>query len=251
MDRTNKELIRNLITRLGLARLHLLIRKVKGENVDHLLLSSLSERFSAIYTNRVWLNGRQAGSLSGSGSEIDNTGSVRSRVADLLSGFGIQALLDVGCGDFNWMKEVQLSCLYIGIDIVTEIIARNARVYGSPQRTFFVLDATRDKLPVADAALCREVLFHLSFRDIWRLIDNLRDSQTMFLIATNDSGLQRNADILSEDFRLLNLREAPFLFPAPILSIADDALAQGRVLSVWRVADLTAQATQRRRRTSV
>jgi SAM-dependent methyltransferase len=236
--RTAKEITRDLIAKAGLSRLHISIRKLRGQNVDHLFFESLSERFSAVYENRVWLNGRTNGALSGLGSELENTESVRHGLAELLKSLDTRSLLDVGCGDFTWMKEVQFPFRYVGIDIVHEVVERNNALYRSERRSFQVMDATRDPLPTADTILCREVLFHLSFADIWRLVENVRNSGSSFLIATNDNNLKYNADILSGDFRMLNLHKAPFFFPSPAQSIPDDGVLPDRTLLAWKVADL-------------
>jgi hypothetical protein len=127
----------------------------------------------------------------------------------------------------------------VGVDIVGDVIEANASLYGSARRSFRVLDATSGPLPPADTVLCREVLFHLSFRDIWRLIENVRNSGASFLIATNDDALKLNADAISGDFRLLNLRKAPFFFGEPLLSIPDGGVDPDRVLAVWSVSALS------------
>jgi SAM-dependent methyltransferase len=236
--RTAKEMVRDLIARTGLSGVHVTIRKLRGENVDHLLRGSLSERFTAVYENRVWLNGRAEGSLSGCGSEIENTESVRTHLAELLNLLNTRSLLDIGCGDFTWMNEVSFRFRYLGVDIVRDVIEKNNALYGSEQRSFQVMDATRDPLPPSDTILCREVLFHLSLADIRRLIQNVRTSGGSFLIATNDNDLRYNADILSGDFRLLNLHKSPFCFPRPAQAIPDDGVLPHRTLSVWELADL-------------
>jgi len=238
MSRVGKEIIRHWIAKTGLSRLHLRIRKARGQNVDHLFADSLAERFSLIYENRVWLNGRQSGSRSGLGSELENTAPIRIGIPELLKSIGSQTVLDVGCGDFHWMKEVQIPCSYVGVDIVQQVVEANIARYGSQNRTFHTLDATCDPLPRADTVLCREVLFHLSFSDVWRLVDNIRKSGASALVATNDNGLTLNADILSGDFRMLNLQKPPFSFPLPILSIPDSCVTPGRVLAVWMVSSL-------------
>lgn len=236
--RTAKEVTRDLIAKAGLNKAHVTIRRFRGQNVEHLLRESLSERFTAVYKNRVWLNGRSAGSLSGLGSELENTKSVRAHLAELLTFLGTQALLDIGCGDFAWMKEVSFPFRYIGVDIVQDIIQKNNSLYGSEQRSFHVTDATRDTLPRADTVLCREVLFHLSFADIRRMLQNVQRSGGAVLIATNDNDLRYNADILSGDFRLLNLHRSPFFFPRAAAAIPDDGVLPHRTLSAWKVADL-------------
>jgi 2-polyprenyl-3-methyl-5-hydroxy-6-metoxy-1,4-benzoquinol methylase len=238
LERDVKEVIRDSIAKLGLSRAHLRIRRATGQNVDHLFRPTLVERFSAIYQNRVWLNDRPSGSLSGLGSELVNTDKVRRELQPLLTELNTQTLLDVGCGDFLWMKEINLVCHYIGIDIVEDVIVANDKVYASETRRFQKLDATMDALPKADTVLCREVLFHLSFADIWRVLANIKRSQAVFLIATNDTGLKYNADIESGDFRLLNLLRAPFHLPLPSTSIPDDRLSRGRTLSVWKTSEL-------------
>jgi hypothetical protein len=73
IGRDVKELFRDAITRFGLNRLHLQLRRAAGENVEHLFRATLAEKFAAIYNNRVWLNNRLSGSLSGLGSELVNT----------------------------------------------------------------------------------------------------------------------------------------------------------------------------------
>ncbi len=204
----------------------------------HLLEDTLAGRFSAIYRNRVWLNDRRSGSLSGLGSEGASTAAIRRELPAELARLGAETLLDVGCGDFTWMNEVELPCRYIGIDIVPDVVAAAEMVYGSATRSFLVLDATSTPLPAADIVLCREVLFHLSFADIWRLLANVRRSGARFLIATNDTGHRINADILSGDFRLLNLRRPPFRFPEPRFAIPDRGVVPTRTLSVWGIPDI-------------
>ena len=81
-------------------------------------------------------------------------------------------------------------------------------------------------------------MFHLCFADIWKVLANIKRSQAVFLIATNDSGLRYNADIVSGDFRLLNLHRAPFYLPSPNISISDDRVSPGRTLSVWKTSEL-------------
>jgi hypothetical protein len=134
------------------------------------------------------------------------------------------------------MNEVKLPTRYIGVDIVQEVVKANAAQFESGSRTFHVLDATRDPMPPADTVLCREVLFHLSFEDIWRVVENIRNCGAKFMIATTDNDIQLNADIMSGDFRLLNLQKSPFHFPKAMLSIRDNGVAQDRELSVWEVS---------------
>lgn len=238
MFRTAKELMRRFLYRCGLGKLDVRFRVLKGRNLKHLYLTSLEERFSAIYKNQVWLCGRPTGSLSGRGSNLENTLYIRQGLPGILSELGTQTLLDLGCGDFGWLKEVELPCKYLGVDIVPHLIQENTALYGSEKRAFEQLDATRSPLPKADTVLCREVLFHLSFQDVWSVIDNLHNSRIGYLIATTDREWKVNADILSGDYRPINLHQPPWNFPAPLKTIADNAIDRGRMLAVWEVSSL-------------
>jgi hypothetical protein len=232
------EMTRHAIIKSGLNGVCLALRAATRRNVEHLRQQSLANRFSAIYQNRVWLNDRVQGSLSGLGSELDKTKSVRLHLQSLLAHLNTKTLLDIGCGDFNWMRELTLNCNYIGVDCVQHVIDENNAIYGRPGRIFSALDATTDPLPRADTVLCREVLFHLSFKDISALIRNVRASGASTLIVTTDADTDFNADIWSGDFRMLNLHKAPFHFRPPDLSIPDDGVMPGRTLGVWNLSQL-------------
>jgi hypothetical protein len=236
MWHTLKDAVRHVLFSLKLDKWYLWLRRAKGENLDHLYKESLQERFSTIYRNMVWRNGRECGSLSGLGSELESTLSIREKLPLMVARLEIKSLLDVGCGDFTWMQAVKLPATYIGVDVVREVIDANSRAFESPSRRFHVVDATRDSLPQADALLCREVLFHLSYQDIKRVLEKIKGTDAKYLLATTDTAVPFNRDIRSGDFRRLNLQKPPFSFPEPAASMPDGVVARGRVLAVWEVA---------------
>jgi len=238
LSRTLREIIRYLITRTGMTGVYLRWRKAMGQQVNYLDHARVQDRFSTIYENAVWRNGRAFGSLSGAGSDLESTGTIRAQLPSLLESLGTRVLLDIGCGDFNWMKELALDTDYIGADIVESVIKTNISKYQTKNRTFLVLDAIHDSLPASDTVLCREVLFHLSIDDIWRVIENIRLSGTQYLIATSDSDIRFNSDIISGDFRLLNLHRPPFHFPKAEAQIQDASISAARTLSVWKIVNL-------------
>jgi hypothetical protein len=107
---------------------------------------------------------------------------------------------------------------------VPDLIEGNAIRYGGERRQFRTIDATHDPLPHADAALCREVLFHLSFEDIWSLVENVRRSGTSFFIATTDRlldrfiGAVRHVDHHAQPVHLVDYFAAPGVDPVPARS---------------------------------
>lgn len=61
--------------------------------------------FTMIYRRGVW---RDSESRSGSGSNMRATEAIRAELPRMLEALQIKSLLDVPCGDFNWMKEIKL-----------------------------------------------------------------------------------------------------------------------------------------------
>jgi 2-polyprenyl-3-methyl-5-hydroxy-6-metoxy-1,4-benzoquinol methylase len=188
--------------------------------------------FTDIYRHNGW---QDAESVSGRGSTLAHTEVVRGELPRLLGELGARSLLDAPCGDFNWMRHVALGGVaYVGADVVPEMIERNRREYGGEGRDFLVLDLTRDRLPRADAILCRDCLIHLSFADALRALDNFRRSGARHLLATTHTSVRENADIETGAWRLLNLQLPPFNLPPPARLVVENA-ELSKCLGVWRL----------------
>jgi hypothetical protein len=234
--------IKKIIYASGLAHSKLYIKyyrlKRGNENIQHLLEKNRKKRFEKIYENKVWMNKPNARSSSGNGSELENTVNLRVELPKIISRLKITNLLDVGCGDWNWMSQVALPCNYIGIDIVESVIRQNKTIHGTPNKSFIVLDAVVDPLPVCDAVLLREVIFHLSYSDIDRMIKNIILVNPIYVIITSDKSIELNRDIRTGDFRMLNMEREPFFFPKPHISIQDNATISGRYMGIWKVSEL-------------
>src|SRR5215510_10574863 len=115
---------------------------------------SLATIFSEIYRTNAW---RDPESVSGRGSTLARTNVITSHLPLLLQELNADSLIDAACGDFNWMRHVDLDSIkYIGVDIVPALIVRNRQLYQTDQRTFALQDITKDLLPGADVVLCRD-----------------------------------------------------------------------------------------------
>ena len=183
-------------------------------------------------------------STSGPGSGLAETRELRAHLPGLLRDLQVRTLVDAPCGDFNWMQHVDLGVeLYIGVDVQNDAIAENQQRHGSATRRFVQADLVRDALPQADAILCRDLLVHLSFEDIARVLANFRRTGATYLITTTFPGDRPNVDIPSGSWRTLNLTLPPFNFPEPLRLIDEKCTeANGafsdKSLGVWRLADL-------------
>lgn len=200
-----------------------------------------SDIFSEISRNRSW----GGNSLSGRGSDLEQTASLRHHLVPLLDEYGLHSILDLPCGDFYWMKLVDLvDHQYLGGDLVEDLIRANEQNYGSENRQFVVLDLLHDPLPDADLILCRDCLIHLSLGDIFKALRNIKKSKIVYILTTSYPFLKRNTDILTGDFRAINLMLPPFNFPSPRAIIPEDPFPEHknnpnfiRELCLWRVDD--------------
>ncbi len=175
--------------------------------------SSLSERFSRIHEKNLW---ESKESDSGPGSEIAYTEGLRAWLIDNLPRLHIKRLVDVPCGDFNWMKLVlpRVNVDYFGFDIVAELIQKNQTLYGAERVQFGVANICEDTLPHCDILMVRDCLFHLSYADINKFLDNISGLEYRYLLTTThlvESGFA-NKDIVSGDHRALDLFAHPFNF---------------------------------------
>lgn len=196
--------------------------------------------FTYIYEKRVW---DASESISGAGSSLKATASIREELPNVFATMGIRSLLDAPCGDYHWMKEVDLDLdLYIGGDIVRPLIATLNERYGSDAHRFIHLDIIRDPLPDADAFLCRDCLLHLSNEDVLRALENAVRSPCRYLLASTYPDCERNTDIPTGMARPLNLCRPPFDLPEPIRILADPSVhVDEKCLALWDLDRIRAQ----------
>ncbi len=183
-------------------------------------------------------------SISGTGSYLENTEGVREAMPGLLRELKIATMLDAPCGDFNWMKEVDLGEIrYTGGDIVRNVVEYNRKEYGCDRRRFIHLDITQGPIPKTDLILCRDCLVHLSSEHIFAALRNFQQSGSEYLLTTHFTELVENKDIITIQWRPLNFCLSPFNFPPPVRLIDEKyqhprGLHRDKHLALWRLADL-------------
>jgi SAM-dependent methyltransferase len=218
---------------------HLRVRALLREKV---LRHSTQAIFTRIYRKNSWGN---AESVSGDGSDLNQTLVVRRELPALLAEFEITSILDVPCGDYHWMKEVDIGLRsYVGGDIVPELIEANQCKYGSATRRFAVLDITLAELPRMDAILCRDCLVHLPLDSAVDALGNCVRSGARYLLTTTYPGLvKRNKQLfITGNWRPLDLRLPPFSLPKPIRLINEECTEKcdykEKSLGLWKLAEM-------------
>jgi hypothetical protein len=196
--------------------------------------------FTAIY-RRNGFNGDE--SVSGPGSSLKGARVIAERLPGLLREFNVRTLLDIPCGDFNWMRRVPLGDVrYTGADIVEELVKRN-KEFESENVRFVRLDLLADPLPQSDLVLVRDCLIHLSYRDTLKALENVRRSKSRYLLTTTYPEHAFNHDIATGGCRAVNLALPPFGLPVPLLLIHEEYSEGGgpvsdKSLGLWEVSGM-------------
>lgn len=205
--------------------------------------------FVRIYEENGWENEE---SRSGHGSTLEQTKHIRAALPSILTELKISTLLDLPCGDFNWMQHIDFTAInvkYIGGDMVQDMIAQNRQKYGNGTNiSFETVDVLKDaqQLPTADAIFCRDLLCHLRLPDAIHAVRNMCKSGVKYLITTTFTDRLTNAEeLLLDMWRPLNMLKPPFNFPTP-LAVIDEKCTEDifgldfsdKCLGVWRISDI-------------
>ena len=121
-------------------------------------------------------------------------------------------MLDLGCGDWQFSKFLDLSSVsYLGVDVVESVIESNSTSYSASNIKFISRDITTYEIPKADLIICKDVLQHLSNKDVITILVKIITSSKFSLI-TNDFKPENteNKDIDNGDYRCLDLTLSPF-----------------------------------------
>jgi hypothetical protein len=194
--------------------------------------------FDEIYKKNRW-GDRE--SVSGPGSRLDRTDKIRRALPYLVDQYQIRSLLDIPCGDYNWMSLLSLKVDYTGADIVPDLIEKNQVHYRNENRKFMVLNLIQDRLPAVDLILCRDCLVHFSSADIKRALKNIKASGSKYFLSTTFPQRTINQEIVTGEWRPVNLCLPPFNLPAPVDLLEDSYDSPNyfdKHLGLWRVTDI-------------
>ena len=169
---------------------------------------TVEQVFTAIYERGVW---GTKDNKSGGGSTTEQTREIIQELPKLFQRYKIRSVLDLPCGDFTWMQQVDLSSItYIGGDIVESIINENTARFPSKNKHFQKLDIISDELPRVDLLLCRDCFIHLSQAHILQSLENILRSEIKYLLVTSFTDTPTNVDIITGEWRRVNMELAPF-----------------------------------------
>lgn len=192
------------------------------------------------------LNQKKSGSresASGPGSANAVTKTAKKLIVDTVKNKGIKRIVDLGCGDWNWMKTIRQEfsdVYYEGWDANQEMIDNLNDEFGNENTKFYVKDITTDKLDNFDLAICRDVLFHMEFSNALKVLTNIDNADIPHLITSCFLKVEKNTNIspynhIRSDwgFYKINLNIEPFnMSDFLVESLEEDIVNDGYVRSI-------------------
>lgn len=171
-----------------------------------MVLHTNSEVFDNIYTSNKWIFGSGTGSVA-----FFNKPYISFLNTFLEEHPDIHTIVDIGCGDWQIGRHIQLGeRTYIGCDVSNIIVNKSREKFGTDKITFVHLDAVTEELPKGDLVIIKDVLQHLPTHSAQGIIEKL--DAYKYVIMQNDifPDQEGNKDIKSGDFRPLDVTEEPF-----------------------------------------
>ena len=182
---------------------------------------SLEQTFTEIYRSSLWGSKE---SRSGPTSSLERTSQLRDNLPTLFKTLEITSIFDAGCGDWNWMRSVNLTGIrYIGADIVAPLIETLQTTYTSSNVHFQKMNILAEPPETADLWLLRDVANVYSWAEIDTLIEKFLDSGSRFLAITTieTESSEQPVDTQTPSWHPVDFFKEPFSFPQPILRLDD------------------------------
>lgn len=211
-------------------------------------MSDYKEIFSKIYDTYGF--GSEE-SRSGHGSTFEQTETIRNEIKKIVKEKGIKSVVDIPCGDFNWMRDIVFRFeSYFGGDIVPQCVAENNRRYSNSCIKFAEFDLIKDDIPECDLLIVRDVIGHLPIDEATKAVKNILKSKAKYILTTTwfnikdknyfKSHINRGAEGFGRFFPV-NLMSKPFNWPEPDYYVEEDFKVDSfdngnrKVLGFWEL----------------
>lgn len=157
-------------------------------------------------------------------------------------------LLDVPCGDMQWMSrflQTRTDVNYTGMDIVSDVIKHHLKKFSSRPWKFLNVDIVSEPVDFADYDLImtRMMMQHLTYGDVIRILQKFSNitrprHRPVFLLATTFSYTPGNRKLNVNNagrFEQLNLEIEPFRLMTPVCLFRDGPPRSVHFMGLWRL----------------
>jgi SAM-dependent methyltransferase len=131
--------------------------------------------FDKIYVSGAWGADGRTDLYSGPGSYEESVEDYVEFVREFISKYQLRSIVEIGCGDFSIASRyAAMVDSYLGVDVSSIVVDRNAKRYGSETINFVQADASKTDLPASDLCIIRQVLQHLDNETIAAMLRRTR-----------------------------------------------------------------------------
>jgi SAM-dependent methyltransferase len=204
------------------------------------------QAFAVVYETNGW--GRSpSGARYYSDSPPEASAPYSRFVSTFIAAHDVETVVDLGCGDFEAARAIDFGrARYIGVDIYSELVAHNRELYGTDRCEFVQADIVEDQLPHAQLCLVALTLYIMSFADVYRVLEKLRQYELVLITDGQpqlDAAARRNIDKPTDKYTREDyfgngfwLELEPFSLPIEV--VHDYVLASGEHIRtvLWRPA---------------
>lgn len=227
-----------------------IIKDNQLEQKPEIIKDNQLEVFERVYHDEGW-SSHQCESVSGTGSILKHTEELRSSLPEICKKYNINNILDVACGDFNWMKEiVHKFKFYRGADIVNDLIDSNKENYDKLENVEFITADIIEQFDLCikgksfDAIILKDVLVHFPDEYVNKVLSSVKTSGIKYVFITHFTDLNKNYDIPEfNGWRPQNFNLDPWNMGEPLEIIPslkeeysfDEKTMIDKTLSLWQI----------------
>ena len=164
------------------------------------------------------------------------------KLLKLFKQYGIASIFDSGCRTRDWICLLDFkkeNIKYIGGDISPSMVQYCKQNFIDYK--FLEHDCTTDLLPQVDLILSSDVMIHLNNQDKLKFLNNFVDSNSKYLLMTDDPWHEQNTELEFSDhgfpFANINWALAPWNF-SPALDFINDDIHNDQRLKLWSRAQI-------------
>jgi SAM-dependent methyltransferase len=174
----------------------------------------MEEAFNHIFHNKVWGVNLDNRPSSGPGSRANMATPFSEFLVDFFQEKKIQNIVDIGCGDFQYMREFDLSNYnYTGVDCVENIVDYNNKTFGKQNIRFIHNDGSNpERLPKGDVYIVKDVLQHWNNDSINAFLQGvIQNRKCRYIIIANCYSQEKDNQEIRHigDTRFLNAHMNP------------------------------------------
>lgn len=194
----------------------------------------MSRVFSEIHLTNAW---GHAETVSGPGSSLENTATLRRALPSLVTRYGLKRVVDAPCGDFNWMKTT--------VDIFDEYTASISSRNSLPPITgSSVAPAFASNAPISRATICLRATSSSAATASYTCRPGSYGMPSahsgaralLHLLLSNNSREFEYQEIPTGGLRQIDSKAAVQL-PEPLETILEDNY-EGRQICLWRLDEI-------------